>query len=131
MIIFLGLAGSGKSTQSQLLAQRLKCPWLSTGQLLRDTVKDKKIRERMLAGEILDDSLMLSLLDQQLKKLGSEEFILDGSPRTMRQAIWLVDKIERHEIDLTAVIHLKASEMVVKKRLLRKNHFANTQLLPG
>ncbi len=118
MIVFLGLAGSGKSTQSQLLAQKLGCPWISTGQLLRDNIKDEAIRGRMLAGEMLDDSLLLSLLEGQLMKLRQSEFILDGSPRTMNQARWLFEKVIKHKIKLTAVIHLKASKEVVRQRLL-------------
>jgi adenylate kinase len=127
MIIFLGLAGSGKSTQSQLLAKKLSCPWLSTGQMLRDTITDSSIKKRMLEGEVLDDSLMLPLLDEQLKRLAANEFILDGSPRTLNQAKWLVEKIKYHGINLTAVIHLEASKDEVRKRLLKRGRQDDTE----
>jgi adenylate kinase len=122
VIVFLGLAGSGKSTQGQLLSEHLSCPWLSTGQLLRDNMKDPQLIKRMLDGEVLGDDILLPLLEAKLKQLHAdhEEFILDGTPRTMVQAQWLADRIERHQIKLTGIVHLNASEEVVKQRLLRR-----------
>jgi adenylate kinase len=123
MIIFLGIAGSGKSTQGQLLAKHLNYPWLSTGQLLRDHVNDPQITKRMLGGEVLSDDILLPLLDAELKRLDAahQEVILDGSPRTMYQAQWLADKIKSGEIKFRAVIHLTANETTVKKRLLARH----------
>ncbi|MBA3757942.1 nucleoside monophosphate kinase [Candidatus Saccharibacteria bacterium] len=119
MIIFLGLAGSGKSTQSELLAKSLDCPRISIGDLLRSTM-DGQEAQRMLAGELIEDEKWLPLLDNQLRERAGKEFILDGSPRTIEQARWLVDKVSYHKIIAPIVIHLNAKKDVVKERLLAR-----------
>ena len=122
MIIILGIAGSGKTTQGQLLAKYLNCPWLSTGQILRDKVKDPAVIQKMMAGEVLDDNILLPLLDAELKRLDAshQELVLDGSPRTMQQAEWLSGKAKDGEIKFTAVVHIVIDEETVKKRLLAR-----------
>lgn len=119
MIVFLGIVGSGKSTQAALLSVRLACLRLSTGDLLRANMKGR-IAKKMLAGELVEDKNLFKLLDKDLKRHGKTEFILDGFPRTMKQAEWLVDKIKQYKIKLTAVVHLNASHKTVKKRLLAR-----------
>lgn len=122
MIILLGIAGSGKTTQAKILAEKLECPWLSTGQLLRDNMNDPVALQKMQEGEVINDDLLLPLLDSQLKilKADSQELVLDGSPRTLRQAQWMADKIKAGEIKLTAVVHIKVSEAIAKARLLSR-----------
>lgn len=121
MIILIGRAGTGKSTQGQRLAKYLNCKWVSVGNVLRSRMSGE-YAERMLAGEVLDDDQVLPLLDTELKKINAakNEFILDGSPRTMVQAKWWVNKVKKEEVKLTAVIHLDASEEVVRDRLLAR-----------
>lgn len=119
MIIFLGLAGSGKSTQAALLSERLDYPRVSIGDLLRLKMSGDESK-RMLAGELIEDEKWLPLLDKRLKELAGREFILDGSPRTMGQAIWIADKIKQYRIKNPIVIHLNASKDVVKQRLLAR-----------
>lgn len=123
MIIFMGLAGSGKSTQGQLLAAHLHCPWISTGNLLRQFNTDHKVQQRMLKGEMIDDETTLSVLEAELKRVDAahNECILDGSPRTLRQAEWLVTKARKNDLKITAIIHLKASKNIAKKRLLARH----------
>ena len=120
MIIFLGLAGSGKSTQGQLLAAHLKCPWVSTGNLLRQKM-DKKTQEVMLKGEIIPDDKTLAVLDEEFKRIGPGcEFVLDGTPRTLEQARWLLAKANTGEVKIDGIIHLTVSRDLAKKRLLAR-----------
>ena len=119
MIVFIGLAGSGKSTQAKILADKLACPRLSVGDLLRASLQGKDAA-RMLAGELIEDDKLLPLLDSELKRLARREFILDGSPRTPEQARWLVDRAKEHDFKITAVIHLNASKQTVRGRLLKR-----------
>jgi adenylate kinase len=121
MIIFMGVAGAGKSTLGQLLAAHLHCPWVSTGQLLREKM-DSDIQAKMLKGEIISDEQTLSVLDEEFRRIDASQsqFVLDGSPRTMRQAEWLVEKAKNGELKITAVIHLEASKKVAKQRLLAR-----------
>jgi adenylate kinase len=123
MIIFMGLAGSGKSTQGQLLAAHLHCPWISTGNLLREFNTNPKVQQRMLKGEIIDDQTTLSVVEAELKRVDAahDECILDGLPRTLYQAQWLVRKAKSGDLRITAIIHLQTSREVAKKRLLARH----------
>ena len=121
MIIFMGVAGSGKSTLGQLLAAHLHCPWISTGNLLRQRM-DEATQKKMLQGEIISDDQTLAVLDDEFRRIGADQcqFVLDGSPRTKRQAQWLVEKAKTGELKITAVIHLNISKDVAKQRLLTR-----------
>ena len=120
MIIFLGLAGSGKSTQGQLLAAHLNCPWVSTGNLLRQKM-DPKTQAVMLKGEIIDDGKTLAVLDEEFKRIGPNcDFVLDGTPRTIAQAKWLLNKASAGDVQIHGIIHLTIPRDLAKKRLLAR-----------
>lgn len=121
MIIFLGIAGSGKSTQGQLLAAQLRCPWISTGNLLRQKM-DANTQKEMLKGKIIDDKHAFAVLDEEFKRIGVDghNFVLDGSPRTMDQARWLVKKANAGDVTINAIFHLDVSPQAAKKRLLKR-----------
>ena len=129
MIILLGLAGSGKSTQGQLLAAHLHCPWISTGNLLREFNMDSAIQKQMLQGEIIDDETTLSVLEKELVRLDAfaNECILDGTPRTLYQAEWLIKKEHSKELKITALVHLQASVDTAKMRLLARHRPDDTE----
>lgn len=90
MIILMGLAGSGKSTQGRILAERLGGEWLSAGQVLRET-QDPAMREVMDRGELVDDELVIRLMETRMAQTeaAGKPVILDGYPRTVRQAKWV------------------------------------------
>jgi adenylate kinase len=121
MIVLIGRAGTGKSTQGQRIAKDLNCEWVSVGNVLRANMSGE-LAKKMLAGEILEDNQVLPLLDAEIKRIDAKknEFILDGSPRTMTQAKWWVEKVKSGQVKATAVIHLDASEEVSKERLLSR-----------
>ena len=95
MIILMGLAGSGKSTQGRILAERLGGVWLSAGQVLRET-QDAAMREVMDRGELVDDGLVIQLMDKRMAEAeaAGKPVILDGYPRTVRQAEWVAVRPE-------------------------------------
>jgi adenylate kinase len=127
MIIFMGVAGSGKSVQGRLLADELGLPWLSTGEFLRMLIAGER-RKQMLAGKLLDDQEMIALVQKILRVIDTnQEFILDGFPRTPAQADWLLGQVKHGQLHITAVIHLKASEEEVKKRLLGRGRPDDTE----
>lgn len=120
MIVFMGVAGSGKSAQGRLLADRLGYPWLSTGEFLRMLISGERRRE-MLEGKLLDDSEIITLIQKIFRIVDTEhEFVMDGFPRTVAQADWLLSQRKHGQLDITAVIHLKATEEVVLERLLER-----------
>jgi adenylate kinase len=118
MIIFMGVAGSGKSLQGKLLADQLGLPWLSTGEFLRMLVAGER-RKQMLAGNLLEDQEIIGLVRKIFAIIDTnQEFVLDGFPRTTAQADWLLNQVKHGQLKVTAVIHLIADEAVVHQRLL-------------
>lgn len=127
MIIILGVAGSGKSTQSQLLVDRLGMNWVSTGELCRRVVTGKR-REEMLAGKVLDQDEVTDILDAELKRLDNKhEIILDGFPRGLKQVAWLLHQEKIGRLKLDAIIHLHANMSEVKDRMLARGRQDDTE----
>lgn len=116
----MGVAGAGKSAQGKLLADELGLPWLSTGEFLRMLISGDR-RKDMLAGKLLNDQEIIALVRKIFSVVDTEhEFILDGFPRTVAQADWMLSQYKHGQLKITAVIHLQASEEVVKERLLKR-----------
>lgn len=105
----------------RLLSAHLHCPWISTGKLLRQKM-DTKTQAEMLQGKIISDDQTLAVLDEEFRRIGADQnqFILDGTPRTMRQAKWLVEKDHAGELKITGVIHLNIPKEEAKARLLSR-----------
>ncbi len=84
MIAFFGPAGSGKSTQGRIIADKYGWRWLSVGQVLRDTGEFDDI---LNAGELVDDATVVRLMNKQIEFAEAEgmEVVLDGYPRDMEQ----------------------------------------------
>jgi len=122
------VAGSGKSTQGRLLADNLHCPWISMGGLLRAHLTGEAHKE-MLQGKIIDDDTTLSLLGLKLKaeKADKNECVVDGTPRTLAQAEWMVEKAKDGEIMMSGVIHLQMDQAAAKERLLKRGRSDDTE----
>ncbi|MBI3624331.1 nucleoside monophosphate kinase, partial [Candidatus Saccharibacteria bacterium] len=127
MIVFMGVAGAGKSLQGRLLADEAGLPWLSTGQFLRMLISGQE-RKDMLVGKLLDDQEMFSLVQKIFGIVDTtHEFVLDGFPRTGPQADWLIKGANNSGPTVTVVINLQASEAVVRDRLLARGRLDDTQ----
>lgn len=120
MIIITGVAGSGKSTEGQQLARELGYEWISIGQMLRDHV-DAARQQELIEGKMLDDQEVIAILQDVIAGVpAGKEILLDGFPRTPHQADWLLGQHQQGRLRVRAVIHLVASEAVVKRRLLAR-----------
>jgi adenylate kinase len=127
MIIFMGVAGSGKSLQGKLLADKLMLPWLSTGEFLRMMIAGPK-RKAMLEGKLLGDEEIIGLVQKIFNVVGTnEEFVLDGFPRTSAQADWLLSQVKHGQLCITAVVHLHARKEVVVDRLMKRGRQDDTE----
>lgn len=127
MIIFTGVAGSGKSVQGKLLADHLGLPWLSTGEFLRMLISGDR-RKDMLAGKLLEDKEIIALVQRIFNVIDTKhEFILDGFPRTVAQADWLLAQAKHGQLKISAVINLKATEESVRSRLLKRGRQDDTE----
>lgn len=126
MIILTGVAGAGKSMQGKILADEYGYAWISTGEILRVLVTGKR-RQEMLQGKLLSDEEMTTILDKVFELIDpTQEFVLDGFPRTIPQADWLLDQVHAGRFKLTAVVNLSASEDVVKQRLISRGRQDDT-----
>ena len=120
MILLMGIAGSGKGTQGKMLADTRGFHLVSMGEVLRMYVTGKQ-REKMLAGGLLDDQEIIKIVDGVLSSLDDdEEVLMDGFPRTVAQADWLIGQVKAGRFDLKAAFHLVASREAVKQRLVKR-----------
>ena len=127
MIILAGVAGAGKSMQGRLLADEHGFAWISTGEILRVLITGKR-RQQMLAGKLLSDQEVIDVVDKVLELIDTnEEFVLDGFPRTIKQAGWLLDQTKKGRFELTGVFNLQASEGVVRSRLMDRGRPDDTE----
>jgi len=116
----MGVAGAGKSMQGRILADEHGYAWISTGEILRVLVTGKR-RQEMLQGKLLSDAEITELLDKVFELIDTkQQFVLDGFPRTVPQADWLIEQSKSGRFDIDCVINLVATEAVVSKRLLSR-----------
>lgn len=117
MIILMGLAGSGKSTQGQILAEERNGVWLSAGQVLRDT-DNEEVHEVQKRGELVDDRLTIPLMAEAIAAVqqSGKEVILDGYPRTVEQAEWVADNLAA-QIEAVVQINVPKAELIQRLKL--------------
>jgi adenylate kinase len=123
-IVFLGPPGSGKGTQAKLLAERLHVPAISTGEILRAAVADRKplglqAKTVMDTGELVSDDLMIALIRDRTQQSDARAgFILDGFPRTVAQAQALDAMLAESGDALSAVLNFSVPEATLVDRML-------------
>ena len=120
MILIMGIAGSGKGTQSRLLADKNGFHLLTMGDVIRMYVTGSQ-RQKMLDGHLLNDDDVIQILDKALSSLSTEEgedILLDGFPRTVPQAEWLLEQAKAGRFSVNTALHLVASRESVKQRLV-------------
>jgi len=117
MIVFFGPAGAGKSVQGQILAARMGWRWLSAGQLLRDT-RDPEIQGSLVAGKLVAHEKIVEIMNEAIKKASNiDQLILDGFPRQLEQAKWLVETQPQHNRAIGLVVVLEVPREELLKRL--------------
>ena len=115
-IIIIGIQGAGKSTQGNLLSEKLDLPYLSTGHIFREMAKEKTptgryIKETMNAGYLIPDDKTLEIVSEYLHRSEYEKgYIMDGFPRTTAQAEAFTNGINK-------VIYLRVSDKEALWRL--------------
>ena len=121
-IILLGPPGAGKGTQAKVLSEKLNIAHISTGDLLRQNVKNntrlgQEAKRYMEKGELVPDDLVTDMLINNINSSQSQNgFILDGYPRNIAQAKALEEILKKGQ-DKEYVIYLDTSEPVIIQRL--------------
>ncbi|PMP62208.1 MAG: adenylate kinase [Sulfurihydrogenibium sp.] len=121
-VIFLGPPGAGKGTQSQLLKERDNFIQISTGDILREAVKNQtslglQAKKFMDEGKLVPDDLILNIISEKLEELKDKNIIFDGFPRTVAQAEGLKDMLSKIGRKIDAVILFDITDEEVVKRL--------------
>ena len=115
-IVLIGIQGSGKSTQGNMLSEKFGVPYLSTGHIFRELAKGKTkigryIKETMGAGYLIPDDKTIEIANKYLARPEYEKgYILDGFPRTVGQAEAFKEKIDK-------VVYLRVSDEEALRRL--------------
>lgn len=125
-LIFLGPPGAGKGTQAKMLADDCTVPHISTGDILRSAVANgtelgKKAEAYMSAGELVPDDLILNLIRERLSEEDAQTgWVLDGFPRNVPQAEFLIKLLEQIKQPADFVVNLDVTDEVIVARLLKR-----------
>lgn len=130
-LILLGAPGAGKGTQAKAIVEKYGIPQISTGDMLRDAVAKgtelgKKAKEYMDKGELVPDEVVIGIVKDRLQEKDTEKgFILDGFPRTIKQAEALDQMLAELNKSIDAVINIAVPEEEVVKRIVNRRSCKN------
>jgi adenylate kinase len=131
-VVLLGAPGSGKGTQAQRLMAEKGIPQISTGDMLRSAVAagtrfGQQAKSIMDAGNLVSDEIMLGIISERLAEADAADgFILDGFPRTEKQALDLEDLLDELGVPLDAAILMDVDQDILLKRLTGRRTCSNT-----
>ena len=122
-LILLGPPGAGKGTQAQVLAEKHGLVQLSTGEMLRAAVKagsevGRKAEAVMKSGGLVPDEIVIGIIADRIEEPDcARGFILDGFPRTLKQADALGSLLTSKGKDLDAVVEIKVCDTILVSRI--------------
>ena len=121
-LVLFGSPGSGKGTQAKMLHQKFGIPHISTGDMLREGIRQGSnlgtaVVAKMQSGQLVRDELVNLMVKERLSQADAAAgFILDGYPRTLDQACFLTKWLDEREVG-EVVIHLAVDYNVIIARL--------------
>ncbi|MZG53568.1 MAG: adenylate kinase [Nitrospinae bacterium] len=122
-LILLGPPGAGKGTQAKMLKEKFQIPQISTGDILRQAVKDNtelgaRAKTVMDAGQLVPDDIVIGLIKERIRQGDCKTgLILDGFPRNIAQAEKLSETLQDMNLAIDHVIDLEVDEGEVIERL--------------
>ena len=125
-IVIFGPPGAGKGTQSKFIVNKFNLYQLSTGDLLRNEIKNKtqlgsEISSIINSGELVSDKIVGNLIEKFVSNdVYKNKIIFDGYPRTLIQAKNLDNLFKKHKQKIDMVLKLSVSLETVKKRILER-----------
>ena len=120
--ILTGGPATGKGTRSEILAKALNIPHIATGDMLREVAQtNEDIAQRLQRGELISDDVITKLLEERITREDCKDgFVLDGYPRTYRQAELLDEILAKHNMSITKVMELVVPDELAFKRILER-----------
>ena len=125
-IVFIGPPGSGKGTQSKRLTRDLDIPHLSTGDMLRQAVKDgtefgKQVHQYMGSGGLVPHVLVINIVGERLDQSDCQNgCLLDGFPRALEQAEALDEYLQQKKKSLNVVLELRVDDNELMQRMQQR-----------
>jgi len=122
-LILLGPPGAGKGTQAKMLKEKFQIPQISTGDILRQAVKDNtelgaRAKTIMDAGQLVPDDVVIGVIKERIRQEDCRAgFILDGFPRNIAQAEKLSETLVEMNLKIDKVINLEVDAEEVVERL--------------
>ncbi len=122
-LILLGPPGAGKGTQAERLTDDFNVPYIATGNMLREAVREetelgRAAKAYMDAGDLVPDDVITAVILEAIESADARDgFILDGFPRTVGQADALAEGMGEHDRELTAAILIEVPDEEVMRRL--------------
>ena len=122
-IILFGAPGAGKGTQANFLINKFDLIQISTGEMLRDSVKrktelGKQVENIMANGDLVHDNIIFSLISERLNDEDLKNgFIFDGFPRNLKQAFKLDEIMKNMNLNLDFVFHIDVDEKILTSRI--------------
>lgn len=127
-LIILGPPGAGKGTQAAFIASEQNIPHISTGDMLREAIKNGtelglQAKAVMDSGNLVSDELIIELVKERISQEDCKNgFLFDGFPRTIPQA----EALQENNVDINGVIELViADEEIIKRMSGRRIHLAS------
>ena len=123
-VVFTGAPGCGKGTQARLLKEKTGICHLSTGEMLRaeaakGTPLGLEIKSLLDKGEFATDEMIIDMVSKRIDEDDCKKgFILDGFPRTLKQAEVLEAMLDKKGIKLNAVIEIQVPDEIIMERIL-------------
>jgi adenylate kinase len=123
IIIFFGLPGSGKTTQAEIISQRFNLKFISLGNILREEktqcLMSTEIKINFLKGDLLPDDFINLIAVQEIKD-AKNQVILEGYPRTLKQAEFFDDYLKNHKLKINYVFFFNIDFLTLKERLEKR-----------
>lgn len=123
MLILMGPPAVGKGTFSRMLGERHNFKHIETGAMLRAMPPESEIRQTIARGELVSDEMLFPLLQEQISTDG--DMLLDGFPRTLSQAKWIVDQYA--DIFDIHVLYLEAPKEIIFERVHKRLREGSTR----
>jgi adenylate kinase len=126
-LLLIGAPGAGKGTQAEKLSTRFSIAHISSGDLLRQHVREQttlgqRIKEYVDAGDLVPDALVMDMLRKPVvAATGAGGYVLDGFPRTVDQAKTAFETARELGVEVQAAVHLYVPDQELIRRLLARS----------